>query len=60
MAGGTLPQLDNRRESMTKHEEMQAFVRYYKQQNNKTVVTMAEIAQAAIAQGWPVPSLLNS
>jgi len=40
---------------MTKHEEMQAFVRYYKRQNKKTVVTMAEIAKAAIAQGWPVP-----
>jgi hypothetical protein len=40
---------------MTKHEEMQAFVRYYKRQNKKTVVTMAEVTQAAIAQGWPVP-----
>jgi hypothetical protein len=40
---------------MTKHEEMQAFVRYYKRLNKKTVVTMAEIARAAIAQGWPVP-----
>jgi hypothetical protein len=40
---------------MTKHEEMQAFVRYYKRTHNKTVVTMAEVALAAIAQGWPVP-----
>jgi len=40
---------------MTKHDEMQAFVRYYKQENKKAVVTMAEIAHAAIAQGWPVP-----
>ena len=40
---------------MTKHEEMQAFVRYYKRENKKTVVTMAEISKAAIAQGWPVP-----
>ncbi len=40
---------------MTKHEEMQAFVRYYKRENKKAVVTMAEVAQAAIAHGWPVP-----
>jgi hypothetical protein len=40
---------------MTKHEQMQAFVRHYKQQTNKTVVTMAEVARAAIAQGWAVP-----
>lgn len=40
---------------MTKHEEMQAFVRYYKRDTKKTEVTMAEIAHAAIAQGWPVP-----
>jgi hypothetical protein len=40
---------------MTKHEEMQAFVRHYKWEQKKTVVTMAEIAAAAIAAGWPVP-----
>ncbi len=40
---------------MTKHEEMQAFVRYYKRENKKTEVTMAEVARAAIGQGWPVP-----
>jgi hypothetical protein len=40
---------------MTRHEKMQTFVRYYKRQNKKTVVTMAEVAQAAISQGWPVP-----
>lgn len=44
---------------MTKHEEMQAFVRHYKRINNKTVVTMAEIALAAIAQGWPAPPPLS-
>jgi len=40
---------------MTKHEQMQAFVRYYKRENKKTVVTMAEVARAAIAQGWAIP-----
>lgn len=40
---------------MTKLEEKQAFVRYYKRENKKTVITMAEVAKAAIAQGWPVP-----
>ena len=40
---------------MTKHEEMQAFVRHYKRENKKTAVTMAEIAAAAIKMGWPAP-----
>jgi len=40
---------------MTKFEEMQRFVRYYKEVNKKTVVTMAEVTQAAIKQGWPIP-----
>jgi hypothetical protein len=40
---------------MTKHEEMQAFVRHYKRDNKKTTVTMAEIAAAAIKMGWPAP-----
>lgn len=40
---------------MTKHEEMQAFVRHYKRTNKKTTVTMAEIAAAAIKAGWPAP-----
>src|SRR6266496_1675860 len=40
---------------MTKHEEMQAFIRYYKRENKKTTVTMAEIAAAAIKMGWKAP-----
>jgi len=40
---------------MTKHEEMQAFVRHYKRENNKTAVTMAEVAAAAIKMGWNAP-----
>jgi hypothetical protein len=40
---------------MTKHEEMQAFVRHYKRENKKTTVTMSEIAAAAIKAGWPSP-----
>jgi hypothetical protein len=40
---------------MTKHEQIQAFVRYYKRINNKTVVTMAEIVDAAIKEGWDIP-----
>jgi len=40
---------------MTKHEEMQAFVRHYKRENKKTAVTMAEVAAAAIKMGWKVP-----
>jgi hypothetical protein len=40
---------------MTKHEEMQAFYHHYKRVNKKSVVTMAEVAHAAILQGWPTP-----
>jgi hypothetical protein len=40
---------------MTKHEEMQAFVRHYKRENKKTSVTMAEVAAAAIKIGWKAP-----
>ena len=40
---------------MTKHEEMQAFIRHYKRENKKTTVTMAEIAAAAIKMGWKAP-----
>jgi hypothetical protein len=44
-----------RGKEMTKHEEMQAFVRYYKRENKKNTVTMAEIAEAAIKMGWKAP-----
>jgi hypothetical protein len=40
---------------MTKHEEMQAFVRYYKKEQGKTAVTMAEVARAAIKMGMKAP-----
>jgi hypothetical protein len=40
---------------MTRHEEMQAFVRYYKRENKKTAVTMADVAAAAIKMGWKAP-----
>lgn len=40
---------------MTRHEEMQAFVRHYKRENKKTAVTMAEVAAAAIKMGMKAP-----
>jgi hypothetical protein len=40
---------------MTKHEEMQAFVRHYKREQGKTAVTMAEVARAAIKMGMKAP-----
>jgi hypothetical protein len=40
---------------MTKHEEMQAFVRHYRREHKKTSVTMAEVAAAAIKMGWKAP-----
>jgi hypothetical protein len=41
---------------MTKHEEMQAFVRHYKREHKKSAVTMAEVAAAAIKMGWTAPA----
>jgi len=40
----------------TRHEEMQAFIRYYKRENKKFEVSMAEVAAAAAKQGWPIPA----
>lgn len=41
---------------MTKQEEMQAFVRYYRREIKKTsAVTMAEVAAQAIKMGWKAP-----
>src|ERR1700677_4380751 len=45
---------------MTRHEEMQAFVRYYKRENKKTTVTMAEVAAAAIKMGWKAPAQITA
>jgi hypothetical protein len=44
---------------MTKHQRMQAYVRYYKEKYKKSVVTMAEIARAAISEGWSVPAPIS-
>ena len=40
---------------MTRHEEMQAFVRHYKRETKKTSITMAEVAAAAIKIGMKAP-----
>jgi hypothetical protein len=45
---------------MTKHEEMQAFVRHYKREQGKTAVTMAEVARAAIKMGWKPPAPITA
>jgi hypothetical protein len=45
---------------MTRHEEMQAFVRYYKREHKKTTVTMAEVAAAAIKMGWKAPAPITA
>jgi hypothetical protein len=45
---------------MTRHEEMQAFVRYYKREIKKTAVTMAEVAAAAIKMGWKAPAPITA
>jgi hypothetical protein len=39
----------------TKNEKMRRFVRWYKKEQKKTAVTMAEVAQEAIKQGWKLP-----
>jgi len=45
---------------MTKHEQMQAFVRHYKREQKKTAVTMAEVAKAAIKMGWEAPAPITA
>src|SRR5437660_10011058 len=40
---------------MTRHEQMQAFIRYYKRENKVTEVKMADVAISAAKQGWKVP-----
>jgi len=39
----------------TRKEKMRQFVRWYKHENKKTAVTMAEVAKEAIARGWKLP-----
>jgi hypothetical protein len=43
----------------TKHERMRTFVRWYKESNRKTAVSMAEVAAAAIKHGWRVPAPIS-
>src|ERR1700721_1515989 len=45
---------------MTKHEEMQAFGHYYKRENKKTTVTMAEVAAAAMKRGMKAPAPITA
>jgi hypothetical protein len=44
----------------TRHEKMRKFVRWYKQEYKKTAVTMAEVAQEAIARGWKLPPPISA
>jgi hypothetical protein len=41
---------------MTAHEQMQAFIRYYKREHKVTEVKMADVAKFAAKQGWKVPA----
>jgi hypothetical protein len=40
---------------MKQQEQMQAFIRYYKRENQVTEVKMAEVAVFAAKKGWKVP-----
>jgi len=39
----------------TRHQEMQRFIRHYKEQTGKTAVDMHEVAKAAANKGWRLP-----
>jgi hypothetical protein len=41
---------------MTRHEQMQAFIRYYKRENKVTEYKMADVAVFAAKNGWKVPA----
>ena len=40
---------------MTKHQQMQAFIRHYLQTTGKTEIDMKDVAAAAIKMGWVLP-----
>jgi hypothetical protein len=43
----------------TKHEEMQRFIRHYKQVKSVTEIDMKEVAKFAEDMGWPLPKPQN-
>lgn len=43
----------------TKHQEMQRFFRYYKEQTGKKEVDMKEVAKFAASNGWPLPDPID-
>jgi len=43
----------------TKHQKMQSFIRYYKEQTGHKEVTMHQVAQFAADKGWSLPTPPN-
>jgi hypothetical protein len=41
---------------MTRHQEMQRLIRYYKDKTGKREVDMHDIARFAVEQGWRIPA----
>jgi hypothetical protein len=44
---------------MSKHHEMQAFIRYYKQETGVKEVDLREVAKFAALKGWPLPDPID-
>lgn len=40
---------------MTKHQQMQAFIRHYREMTGKTEIDMKEVAKMAAEKGWKMP-----
>lgn len=40
---------------MTKHQQMQALIRHYRETTGKKEIEMADVAAFAAQQGWPLP-----
>lgn len=45
---------------MTKHQEMQKLIRYYKEETGKSEIDMKEVAKFAVGKGWKLPQPVSA